>query len=88
MAGDSVNVEYRKRDRWGRLIGKVLHNGKDMNLAVLSAGLAWVYRKSDKELSADDKAMYYSAEESAKATGVGLWTDPDPVAPWIWRKKK
>ena len=30
--------------------------------------------------------QYEFAEQEAKALKVGLWRDPEPVAPWDWRK--
>lgn len=41
--GRQVAVEFHKRDRYGRLVGKVLLDGMDVNLEQLKAGLAWHY---------------------------------------------
>jgi endonuclease YncB( thermonuclease family) len=38
-----VAVEWHKRDRYGRLIGKVLVEHRDVNLTQVSSGLAWHY---------------------------------------------
>ena len=32
IAGKNIEVEYSKRDRYGRIIGKLLKDGKDINL--------------------------------------------------------
>ncbi len=37
-------VEYRKRDRYGRILGKVLLDGIDVCLQQAKAGLAWHYK--------------------------------------------
>ena len=42
--GKQVQVEGDKEDRYGRLVGKVLVNGRDANLAQVKAGMAWHYR--------------------------------------------
>ena len=34
-------VEWKKQDRYGRTVGKVLVNGIDANLAQVKAGMAW-----------------------------------------------
>lgn len=43
--GKQVTVETSKKDRYKRNIGKVLVDGKDVNLAQIEAGLAWHYRE-------------------------------------------
>jgi endonuclease YncB( thermonuclease family) len=39
--GKPVTVEYDKRDRYGRIVGKVLVSGQDANLEQIAAGMAW-----------------------------------------------
>ena len=31
VAGQDVEVEYKKRDRYGRIIGKLIKDGQDIN---------------------------------------------------------
>ena len=38
VAGQTVVVEFEKKDRYGRVIGKVLLDGADMNLRQVEAG--------------------------------------------------
>jgi endonuclease YncB( thermonuclease family) len=83
--GKQVSVEYYKRDRDGRTIGKITVDGVDANLEQIRAGFAWHYKKYAKEQSAEDRSAYADAEEQARATKKGLWTDPSPVPPWEWR---
>ena len=45
VAGHFVVVEYDKRDRYQRILGKVLLSGEDMNLEQIRAGMAWHYKK-------------------------------------------
>jgi len=45
VAGRFVIVEYDKRDRYGRIVGKVLVGGEDACLEQVSAGYAWHYKK-------------------------------------------
>lgn len=86
--GKQVAVEYHKRDRYGRTVGKIIVDGKDANLEQIKAGLAWHYRQYEKEQSIGDRAAYAKAEELARDAQKGLWTDPNPVPPWEWRKLK
>jgi endonuclease YncB( thermonuclease family) len=64
--GKTVQVEIDKTDRFGRQVGKGLIAGCDANLAIIAAGLAWHYKKYQKEQSASDRLLYASAEEDAR----------------------
>jgi len=84
----TVNVETSKRDRYGRQIGKVLVNGRDVNLVQVERGMGWFYRKYQGEQSISDRRLYEAAEDAAKAGKRGLWRDADPVPPWEFRRNK
>lgn len=86
VAGKQVVVESEKQDRYGRDLGKVILNGKDINLEQVKAGMAWWYRYYKKEQPRADQMAYEAAEDSAKANRLGLWTDPSPIKPYEWRK--
>ena len=87
VAGQRVEVDWHKHDRYGRIVGKVIAQGKDVNLAQIRMGMAWWYRKYADEQSRVDQGLYAAAEAKARMTGVGLWKDKDPIAPWDWRKR-
>jgi len=38
VAGQAVRVDGHKRDRYGRLIGRLLHQGQDVNLRMVRDG--------------------------------------------------
>jgi len=84
----TVNVETDKRDRYRREIGKVLVNGRDVNLVQVERGMAWFYRQYQREQSPNDRKLYEAAEDAAKADRRGLWRDTDPVPPWEFRHNK
>lgn len=89
LAYDRVaTVESTKLDRYGRVIGKVLIDDRDVNLEQIRVGCGWHYKKYQNEQSLEDRLSYNSAEESARASRVGLWADKDPVPPWDWRKAR
>ncbi len=87
VAGKTVIVETHKRDRYGRLVGVVLVNGKDMNIEQVRRGLAWFYREYAHEQPAADRQSYDRAETEAKDFRKGLWVDKDPIPPWDFRQK-
>jgi endonuclease YncB( thermonuclease family) len=88
VGGEWVSVDWHKRDRYDRLVGKILLDGADLNLVLVRAGYAWWYREYAGEQSASDRRFYEAAERQARRDGVGLWTDPRPIAPWDWRDGK
>lgn len=83
-----VTVEFYKKDKYGRTVGKILVDGVDANLAQVKAGMAWHYKKYQKEQSMDDRLAYARAEDQARTEKKGLWIDFDPVPPWDWRKRR
>ena len=83
-----VTVETGKRDRYGREIGKVLVDGHDANLEQIKRGLAWHYKKYEREQPPEDRATYAAAEIEARSASRGLWVDKEPMPPWEWRHRK
>lgn len=81
-----VSVEWDKRDRYGRVLGKVVVSGKDANLVMVSAGLAWHYKRYEREQSVSDRQAYAEAELRARAERRGLWQLPNSVPPWDFRR--
>jgi endonuclease YncB( thermonuclease family) len=91
-----VRVEWSKRDRYRRIIGKVWVQPVscptcamtlDVGHAQITVGLAWWYRKYAGEQSPEDRGAYEFSEQEARAKRVGLWSHPDPVPPWEWRRR-
>lgn len=94
-----VTVEWKKRDRYGRIVGKILFmpancitpaclQPADANYEQIAAGMAWYYRQYASELNPDDRAKYDAAENRAHVEKRGLWGDPNAVPPWTWRRSK
>ena len=81
-----VSISYEKEDRYGRIVGKIIVNGKDANLEQVKRGMAWFYKKYQNEMVLQDRLDYLHAQEAAEASRVGLWADEDVVAPWDFRK--
>jgi endonuclease YncB( thermonuclease family) len=80
--GKTVTIQERDKDRYGRTVADViLPDGRSMNHEMVGQGLAWWYRQyapNDRELS--------RLESEAKTAQRGLWSQPNPVPPWDWRK--
>lgn len=83
VAGKQVTLECFEKDRYGRHICDVLLGEVTANQLLVSAGMAWANRQGkDKYLR--DRGLL-SIQNDAKLNKRGLWAEPDPVAPWVWR---
>ena len=73
-------------DRYGKTVALIrLEDGKVLNEEIVRTGFAWVYeRYCRKTICGEWKKL----EEEARAAGLGLWKDKDPVPPWEFRRKK
>jgi len=84
-----LSIEWTKKDRYGRIVGKLIdRHGRDINLEQIRTGMAWHYKKYNKEQSPEDRDLYAAAEVAARGKRVGLWSDTNPEAPWDYRKAK
>ncbi|MCI0563229.1 MAG: thermonuclease family protein [Nitrososphaera sp.] len=86
--GQNVTVAYDKTDRYGRTVGTVLGNRRDVNLEQVKAGLAWHYKKYQSEQTPKHRAAYAQAELNARKNRWGLWRDLHPIPPWEFRRKR
>ncbi len=86
VAGKQVTVEYQKRDRYGRIVGKVLLDGIDACLEQVKDGFAWHYKKHQHEQSLEDQRLYADAENKARGERLGLWRENNPNLPWEYRR--
>ena len=75
-----VVLDKQSTDRYGRIIGKVYFEGRDIGREMIAEGHAWAYRRSEEsEVLLADEAM-------AREYQVGLWGRPNPIPPWRWRQ--
>lgn len=84
--GKSVNVDRLGLDRYGRVIGRVTIEGQDINLAMITAGMAW-HDYWDRQALGMRQA-YARAEMQARETRLGLWSHDDPVRPREFRTQQ
>ena len=81
-----ARVDDLGRDRYGRVVGRVVCAGKDTSVEMIRAGMAWVF-----DGNADSHVMYrrylYRLEDSARTDRRGLWADQKPIPPWRKRKR-
>ncbi len=83
-----MTVQWFKKDKYSRPVGKVVVQDMDAGLAQVRSGLAWHFKQYAHEQSSADQIAYGAAEGAAKAKRVGLWQEPHPVPPWEWREAR
>jgi endonuclease YncB( thermonuclease family) len=82
--GSVVSLRPQTTDKYGRTVAEVFRNGQNVNLAIVSSGQAFAYRKY---LAACDGSAYLGAEAAAQRQRIGVWAVPGGIQrPWDWRK--
>ena len=78
--GKQVKLRRHGKDKYGRTLAEViLPGGVNLNHELVKEGLAWHYRRYSHD------RFYQLLEQEARSKKKGLWSDPDPTAPWDWR---
>lgn len=81
--GKAAEAQCYEYDSNERLVCRVLVDGIDLSLAQIRAGFAWA-NGANKRYVRDSKAFQYESE--ARQARKGLWQDPKPIEPWLWRR--
>lgn len=78
----NVQVHRKDIDKYGRLVGQIFVDGRDLGLELLQAGMVWWYRQYC------DDPLYGEAQDSARQQHRGLWGVPGeaPCPPWEYRR--
>ncbi len=80
--GKEVTVQTHGHDKYSRTIGDViLPDGANVNHELVKQGWCWWYRKY-----APGDTMLEKLEADAREVKAGLWKDPNPIPPWVFRK--
>ena len=97
--GKTVLVQVFFADRYGRMVAKVWIPGPqcaqaqgcsawiDANYEQVKAGNAWHYGQYAKDQPEADRAAYAQAQREAMQGRIGLWSEPNPEAPWDYRHR-
>ena len=85
MLNKTVSLREYGHDRYGRTLGVVYAGQTNVNLDMVKAGLAEVYR--GRPASGFDNKPYQTAEDEARKAGRGMWVLGDRyISPREWRK--
>jgi micrococcal nuclease len=74
-----VTVLAKKRDRYGRLVGSVMIDGKSLAARLIGAGACWHYKRYSKSRKLAD------LQARAKRDKLGLWARKEAIPPWRYR---
>ncbi|MGQ9723937.1 MAG: thermonuclease family protein [Tepidimonas sp.] len=93
VVGRTVMLEPRGADRYGRTLAVLWLPGEaqpreDLALWAVEQGLAWHYTAHAREQPLTERWRYAVAETLARSSGRGLWSQPDPQPPWVWRRER
>jgi endonuclease YncB( thermonuclease family) len=81
----TVGIREYGHDRYGRSLAVVLLDSKNVNLEMVKAGFAEVYR--GEHAKGFDPTPYLEAEKKARAERKGMWVQGDKyVSPRDWRR--
>jgi endonuclease YncB( thermonuclease family) len=84
----TVQVLLSKKDRFGRTVGQVMIGEIDVCLEQVRRGMAWHYKDYQGEQSIEDRVLYDRAETQARERRSGLWQDPAPMEPSLFRRQR
>lgn len=80
--GRDATLDSDKKDRYGRTVAVVHCGTVNANVAQVRRGMAWVYPDYNHDVSLP------AVEAAARSSRVGLWSDPEPMEPWLFRKER
>ena len=80
IADKDVSIKVLFCDQYGRYVGKIYLNGKDINGEMIRSGYAWHYNHFDSN------PVYAGFMLDAQRSNRGLWQEVHPTPPWIFRK--
>jgi micrococcal nuclease len=82
LSGKQVRLQTHGKDRYGRTLADVfLHDGTNVNHAMVKDGWCWWYQKHAPE----DETLK-RLEQDARDAKKGLWKELHPVPPWLYRR--
>lgn len=80
--GKRVVIIQTGHDRYRRVLADVYLGSRQLNRSMVASGMAWHFRKYSKD------PVLAGLERQARQKKLGLWSQPAPVAPWVFRESK
>lgn len=86
LMGKQATARCHKTDRYQRNVCNVFLEEQDIGLVMLQSGHAWHYKQYQNEQTTRMRKQYHQAEIKARKNRAGLWANPEPIPPWVFRK--
>lgn len=85
--GEKVIILFNGRDKFKRILGKIIFKNKDINLLQIENGYSWHYENIFNQQSSEDNMVYEKAQAQAKGKKIGLWGQQNIIPPWEFRQR-
>ena len=79
--GKQILVEVKGKDRYGRTLGIVRSESRNVNLEMVRSGFAWHFVRYSGDIRLAE------AEKRARSARIGLWAALSAVSPWDFRSR-
>lgn len=94
-----ARLDIAATDAYGRKLGRLRVGRVEVNAELVRRGHAWSYdstrasaRSGSESFRASsrsrDGGALRSAQRAARHARRGLWQDPAPTPPWVWRREQ
>jgi endonuclease YncB( thermonuclease family) len=81
--GIAIQVNVKATDRYGRSVGEITRNGRNINQALVGSGAAFVYWQY---IQGCDRQTYSRLEDEARLKAAGVWSVKGGITrPWDYR---
>lgn len=78
-----VELDRVSTDKYHRTVGYLIkQDGDVINFIMIADGYAWSYNRYSH-----NPALGMAYQNFAEAHELGLWAEPNPTPPWVWRKQ-
>ena len=81
-----IRLRELGRDKYGRIIGEIFIDEKNINVEQIKSGFAWHYKHHERQQSYKERVIYSEAEKYAREQRLGVWQDDNPIPPWEYRR--
>ena len=81
LSNSQISIVQQDIDDYGRIVGTIFLNERNINLEMVGQGHAWWY-----EFFAPDNRELGLAQSQAQNSKLGLWSASNPVDPYEWRR--
>lgn len=83
VSNKTIEIDIKSKDRYGRSVGILYVDGRNINEELLRDGYVWYYEQYDKN---NERSRLL--QENAMKNKLGLFSKKGYIEPWKFRKEK